>query len=393
MPLARNPTTRRQTLAQLAAFFCTLPALSSGRAAEAPNTTASTQTLATAWRRGAVAAADHDPQAHCIGLLQLEWAAGGSHWRRTLTLPSRAHGLLPDGRGGCYAAATRPGDWLLHLPGDDAQPPQWLHPGREEASPRSLNGHVLLSGDGRWLYSTETQRGDGSAWLVRRDAHTLRTDRAWPLPGVDAHQMLLHSDGTSVLVAMGGIPRDARGRKVELERMAPALLRVDGDSGAVLQRWALDDPRLSIRHMAWSRGGDQRLLGIALQAEHDDPARRRRAPLLAVWDGHGLALPQAAGTGEGDGYIGDICAGPGGSFLLSAQRSGRALLWHPDAPAELMRLAELQEVCPLHSWHDDRGVGLLMGAARGVARWQAGVAHMLPWPELLAPDNHMALLD
>lgn len=390
MPLARLHTTRRQTLAQLAAFFTALPALSAARAANAPP--APTQTLATAWRRGAAAAADDDPQAHCLGLLQLDWAAGRSRWRRTLTLPSRAHGLLPDGRGGCYAVATRPGDWLLHLPADDAAPPQWLHPGTDEASPRSLNGHLLPSGDGRWLYSTETARADGSAWLVRRDAGTLRTDRAWPLPGVDAHQMLLDGDGASVLVAVGGIPRDARGRKIDPERMAPALLRVDGERGTVLQRWTLADRRLSIRHMAWSHGGEQRLLGLALQAEHDDPARRRRAPLLAVWNGRELALPQEAGTGEGDGYVGDICAGPGGSFLLSAQRSGRALLWHPDAPAELLRLAELQQVCPLQSWHDERGVGLLMGAARGVARWQAGAAHMLPWPELLAPDNHMALL-
>jgi len=34
----------------------------------------------------------------------------------------------------------------------------------------------------------------------------------------------------------------------------------------------------------------------------------------------------------------------------------------------------------------------LMGAGRGLARWQAGEAQMLPWPEMLAPDNHLALL-
>jgi hypothetical protein len=37
-------------------------------------------------------------------------------------------------------------------------------------------------------------------------------------------------------------------------------------------------------------------------------------------------------------------------------------------------------------------MGMLMGAGRGLARWQAGEAQMLPWPEMLAPDNHLALL-
>ena len=40
-------------------------------------------------------------------------------------------------------------------------------------------------------------------------------------------------------------------------------------------------------------------------------------------------------------YAGDIAAGPGGSFLLSAQKAGRGLLWHPDAPTDLLRLARI----------------------------------------------------
>jgi hypothetical protein len=37
------------------------------------------------------------------------------------------------------------------------------------------------------------------------------------------------------------------------------------------------------------------------------------------------------------------------------------------------------------------GVGLLMGAGRGMAGWQAGVARMLPWPDALAHDIHCTL--
>ena len=55
-------------------------------------------------------------------------------------------------------------------------------------------------------------------------------------------------------------------------------------------------------------------------------------------------------------------------------------------------MGELKEVCALSGWRDANGAGLLMGAGRGLARWHANQARMLPWPETLAPDNHIALL-
>lgn len=393
--MSPNPN-RRLCLQQLGAWLAAAgaagPALASaqGGATRGDGDAPPAQVLAMAWRPGAAAADDADPQAHRIGLLQLDWAGRQARWAGVHAVPSRPHGLLADGRGGYVAVAARAGDWLVHVPADPAEPPRWCRPGQDEGSPRSLNGHLLFSADGRWLFGTETDRRDGSAWLVRRDAHSLRTDSAWPLPGLDAHQLLPDAQDGSLLVAMGGIARDARGRKRALQDMAPALLRVDARDGRVSGRWTLPDARLSLRHMAWSVDGERRLLGIALQAEHDEPDRRRQAPLLALWDGQALTLPLPHG-GEGAGYAGDICAGPGGSFLLSAQRSGRALLWHPDAPDALIGLAELKEVCALGHWRDAGGLGLLMSAARGVARWQAGRAHMLPWPEVLAADNHLAL--
>lgn len=351
----------------------------------------SAQDLAMAWRPGAAPAEDNDPAAFRVGVLKLDWNAQRAAWGRVLNVPSRPHGLTPDGAGGFYAVAARPGDWLVHVAANPTQPPLWLKPGSDESSTRTLNGHLLLSRDRQCLYSSETTRSGGAAWLVRRNAQTLKTESAWRLPGVDAHQLLFDTDERYVLIALGGVPRDERGRRLPARPMEPALLRVDTTTGEVTRRWTLGDPRLSVRHMAWSVDGDRRLLGIALQAQHDERHERLNAPLLAVWDGDTLSVPPCP-TPNYEGYAGDICAGPGGSFLLSAQRSGRALLWHPDAPDELTSLGELKEVCALSGWRDANGAGLLMGAGRGLARWQANQARMLPWPETLAPDNHIALL-
>jgi hypothetical protein len=135
--------------------------------------------------------------------------------------------------------------------------------------------------------------------------------------------------------------------------MDPSLVRLHPHSGALLRQWRLDDPRQSIRHLAWSlpvaadvRGPARAsLLGIALQAEHDDPARRRDAPLLALWDGQDLRL--ANRTVDGAGYAGDIAPGTGGSFIVSSQRSHEGLLWHPDAPERWIPIAKLTEPCAL----------------------------------------------
>jgi hypothetical protein len=105
--------------------------------------------------------------------------------------------------------------------------------------------------------------------------------------------------------------------------MDSSLVRLDLAAGGALRgQWQLDDPRLSLRHLARARNG---AIGVALQAEHDDPARRATAPLLAVWQGGALRAiddnhPPAAG------YGGDIAA-LGERFFVSATRAGQLLSW------------------------------------------------------------------
>lgn len=318
------------------------------------------------------------------GIVEADWAAGRMRIVTELVMPGRAHGLqrLPD--GGWVVVANRPGRWLLRA---DAQGrlQRRLDVGQERPL-RTFNGHAEPDASGRWLYTTETDPADGSGWISVRDAQTLARVAEHAVGGLDPHQLLVDRGGR-LLVAVGGIPRDLAGRRIDPARMAPSLLHLDPADGRRLGQWTLPDPRLSIRHLAWGQG-DEPLLGVALQAEHDDAGARRAAPLLALWDGRQLALQPAA---LGGGYAGDVAAGPAGGFVLSAQKQGQGLWWHPRADDGLVRIAELTDPCAVASW--DGGRGVLMAGGRGIARWHVRQPpRMLAWPQPMAPDNHWVLL-
>jgi hypothetical protein len=297
---------------------------------------------------------------------------------------------------------------------------------------RTLDGHVCASADGQWLYTAETSARAGQGWVSVRDSQTLRKVAQWRTYGVEPHQLLLDATG-KLMVANGGILRAEGDKKRDLQLMDSSLVRMNPSTGERLGQWRLKDQRLGIRHMAWSqpavksasspkvskpfpgtwaaeraaqvkeepvqRAGDTKQhalppwhLGIALQNEHDDVIRRRASPVFAVWDGDTIQTP-ALGEGGG-GYSGDIVASPDGGFVLSCLRTNTAFQWSPKAPQALTVIAQLQDAGALTNWplaqHAD---GVLLGSARGVARWHPSLAPVfLKWPVGLALDNHWALV-
>ena len=367
-----------------ALLFTPLPLLL-GRAAAASQADVPTLRIATAWRVPTTTPADSGDR---IGVLQIDWALGQVQVLAELATPSRSHGLLPLADGGFAVVANRPGRWLWRLDGSGriVQRISTL----QDSPQRSFNGHVEVSADGAWLYTTETDAGSGQGWVSVRDARSLLRVAQFSSGGIDPHQLLRARDG-SLMVANGGIARDTLGRKVEGERMAPSLGRIAPATGRLDGLWTLPDQQLSLRHLAWAAGpdGTEPLLGVALQAEHDSPGARSAAPGLAVWDGLALTVPWADASAAG--YAGDIAAGPGGGFVISAQKQGRGLWWHPGQPERLTLVAQLTEPCALLSL--DGAAGVALSAARGVALWHARLPpRMLPWPVPLVPDNHWVSL-
>jgi hypothetical protein len=354
-------------------------------------------TLVAAWRsaselsplgalRPAAAAADY------VGLIEPDWEAKEVRVRQAIAVPGRVHGLAACRQGGYVAVAYRPGQWLLRVDAE-GRVAQRLDMAAEPGQ-RSLDGHAVFSPDGQWLITTETGPRLGEGWVSLRDPLSLHKRAEWRTHGVEPHDARFDSVG-HLLVANGGILRAPGDRKRDLDDMNSSLVRLDIGTGALLGQWRLADQRLSLRHLAVaaSAGPDGTLrVGVGIQAEHDDPARRAEAPVLAVWDGQTLDIPARQAIGKG--YCGDIAAGAGGSFFLNCERAHRVLRWDAARPAELQVIAELERGGALAPWRPGNADGgVLIGGQRGVARWHpANAPGMLRWPMALALDNHWAVV-
>lgn len=326
------------------------------------------------------------------GVLAADWERKKLEIRYATPLPTRPHGLLPEADGGLLVTGVRPGAWMLRCDGG----------GRvvrkvnldDEASSARLNGHAIPNSRGDVIYTSETDRLSGRGRIGVRDRDSLRKLAEWESHGQEPHQLLL-DDGGHVIVANGGIPRTAADKKYDLHRMDSSLVRLDGQSGDLLRQWKLDDARMSMRHLALNTAplSGKRLIGIAMQAEHDDAPRRATAPVLAVLDGGELRIPTR--SNDGVGYAGDITAAWNGGFVLSSNQAGLAQLWYPAAPDKLTPIVQLQEAYALTGWNGpDPGGGVLVATALGLVRWHpTAKPALLPWPQKMALDNHWVRMD
>jgi uncharacterized protein len=244
-------------------------------------------------------------------------------------LPFRPHDLVPHPEmAGCaIAVARRPGDYLARV--------RWRE-GRVDAlidadAERVFEGHACFSPDGRFLLTTETDVRTGGGLVARRDARTLTTLDEWPLPGIGPHAIRVGPEG-ALWVALGGIltlPETGRTKR-DLDRMDSTLVRLSLADGRVTGTWRLPDARLGIRHLAFSAKGT---VGAALQAEHEEPERRARAPVLAILRDGGLWLASVPPGLATAGYGADIAGlpgNPGAAFAVSCPRADRIGLWGAD---------------------------------------------------------------
>jgi len=352
---------RRRVLAAIAAApFVPLCALAASRDAA---------TLVAAW--------DDASGAHFVGRVHMDDIE--VRVLDFLEVPTRAHGLACAADGSVLAVARRPGDWLLRWrPGT---PARWLW--ADEA--RRFCGHLLLTPDETSLYTTEIDLDSGQGRLARRDPATLVEAEAWPTHGRDPHDLEWLGDGT-LLIANGGVetlPESGRTKR-NLVQMDSSLVQVDPNIGVLLGQWRLPDARLSIRHLARHPSG---VVGVALQAEHDDADRRAAAPLFATFDARASTLCGYAHVATEAGYAGDIAAVRDG-WLMSCPKDEQVVLLTTTATVAARH--RLSQGCAIAAArHQDQA--WVLGNARALALY-SDYAATVTGPALRF-DNHATVLD
>lgn len=164
-------------------------------------------------------------------------------------VPERCHGGCqhPSGRE-AILFARRPGQHFYVL---DTKNGALIH----RISARDgyhFYGHGVFSPDGSRLYTTMNHYPSGQGLVRIFDAaNEYQIIGDIDLNGIGPHELRLHPDGDTLVVALGGIQThpDYGRAKLNLDTMAPALLLVDRHSGQVRHRFSPSHHQMSCRHL------------------------------------------------------------------------------------------------------------------------------------------------
>ncbi|KKD59351.1 hypothetical protein RN22_16570 [Grimontia sp. AD028] len=188
------------------------------------------------------------------------------------SLPGRGHGIaINQNRSFAYVFARRPGQFIESV---DLETGAVLHTTSPPAG-KFFYGHGDVLGNQLFVVEGDIATSEGSigVYHTHRDGSLTRIREISGF-GIGPHEMKV-INGTTLAVAVGGIRTEGR-KKLNLDSMQPSLVLMDIESGQVKEKHTLEDPKLSIRHLALSPKGD---VVIAQQYQGD---AENIVPLLAI---------------------------------------------------------------------------------------------------------------
>ncbi|MTI43467.1 hypothetical protein JM93_03891 [Roseibium hamelinense] len=244
-------------------------------------------------------------------------------------LPVRGHGIAvaPD-RTRLVAFARRPGTVALVIAPFENTAPLVI----QAAAGRHFYGHGCFSKDGRLIYAVENDFDQARGVVGVYDASGASVHRIGELDtfGVGPHDILLSPDGRTLIVANGGIEtHPARPReKLNLPTMAPSIVFLDSDTGALKAKQVLDRDmhQLSLRHMAQDDAGRIWVGGQFEGSESETP------PLVCRLSEQETPVLYQVPTSLSErlkNYIGSVTANRSGNVIAtSAPRGGQILFWN-----------------------------------------------------------------
>ena len=309
---------------------------------------------------------------------------------RELPLKDRGHDIAYEAASGwAVVFARRPGSFALAFDVHNKREPVLF----ATPSNRNFYGHGVFSADGRLLYATEhdheTRQG-----LLGVYAATAGFRRIGELPtyGIGPHEVILMSDGKTLVAANGGIEThwETGRKKLNVDTMVPSLAFIDASSGELLarheHRGALH--KLSVRHIAedgrgaiWFGGQWEGEVAdspeIVGSASMDKPLR-----IIETQQPMGAKLA---------GYIGAVAIDGGGRMLAaSAPRAGR-ILYVDTETGKIAGETQILDSCGLTNISGDR---FAMSSGLGVLRTEKpDHSHltMTTFPGR-AFDNHLRMI-
>ncbi|MEY4640613.1 MAG: hypothetical protein RLZZ227_607 [Pseudomonadota bacterium] len=343
------------------------------------------------------AASDGDDRHWIIGLRR-DGAGASTAFKHQL--PARAHHVALNAARGFYiVVARRPGAWMML--GDLATGA--LHTELRVPANRHMFGHGIFSIDGDLFYTTESDfdnmSGDSGLvveWRVSGSgtAATLERLREFPTAGIGPHELLLHPDSDTLIVANGGIrTHPAHDRdNLNIDTMQPSLVYLDRHSGKLLEqhRMPAEYHQSGIRHIDVNAAG---LVALGMQFEGepflDVPlvATHRRGEELRLLRATPELQPQMKQ------YVGSMRFDASGRYFAASCPKGNLISFWDAEAGTVMQTARARDGCGVCATE----TGFLFSTGTGrvahfdlatatLADLDVGAEAQLFW------DNHMSVL-
>ncbi len=244
----------------------------------------------------------------------------------------------------------RPGWWFAEVDYAAGEmthkiaPPQGVH----------FTGHGCFSRDGRLLYTSENHyTQSGQALIGVWDSSSYQRVGTLPIEeGVGLHDLRTHPNGKWLVAAVGGLlthPDQGR-KKLNLQTMSSFLLYLDRQTGAVVQRVAVAEPKSSIRHIDVAPDG---LVSVAIQLQRGAAGHEETVPLMGIHRAGMEEIQLFTASEEAhdlmQDYVGSTVISPLSRVVgFTSPRGNHACFWNIDTGAWLQS----------HSMTDVCGLGL-----------------------------------
>jgi hypothetical protein len=259
---------------------------------------------------------------------------------------------------------------------------------------RHMQGHGCYSADGQWLYCTESSISTGAGKITVRDGKTLALVTEFSSHGIGPHEIALMPDGTTLVVANGGLlTHPDSGRAVlNLETMRSTLSYIDSRNGKLISEYQVPETKASIRHLNVAADGT---VAIALQVQRQAMKHNGLTPLAAIHKpGQAikvLTAPEALMVKLND-YMGSVVIHNASRTVAFASPKGDlTLFWHLDN-FSLQSYHAFHDVCGLTISQDNKYF-VLSNSAGKIRQINANTLKIDKTKSLNFPkkswDNHM----